>query len=92
MAAAVPTHDQARARHKSVGPKRAVPAGLLVLVSMLLSNVVLFNIIGDREVYGSLGIVFWADALCLIATYVVLLPQVQSGRGGPGLQAATPGI
>lgn len=61
---------------RSYGPRRALPAGLLVLVSIISSNVALFNVIGDREVYGSLGFVFWAGALLLIATYVLLLPEV----------------
>jgi hypothetical protein len=86
-----PTPQARRPGWRALGHGRAVTAGLLVLVSMLLSNVVLFNIIGDREVYGSLGLVFWADALCLIATYVLLLPQVLRGRGRPGWQAEMPG-
>lgn len=65
---------------RAFGLKRAGPAGLLVLVSILLSNIVLFNFIGDRIVYGSLGFVFWADALLLIATYVLLLPEITRAR------------
>jgi len=87
-----PAPEAQRPGWRALGPKRAVAAGLLVLVSILLSNVVLFNIIGDREVYGSLGLVFWADALCLIVTYILLLPQVLRGRGRPGWRTATPGI
>ncbi len=64
-----------------LGLRRALPPGLIVLVSMLFSSVVLFNLIGVRETYGSLGFVFWADALCLIATYILLLPEVSPWRG-----------
>jgi Glycosyltransferase family 87 len=49
-------------------------AGLLILLSMALTNIVFFNIFGDRTVYGGLGFVFWADALLLVAVYVLLLP------------------
>ncbi len=68
---------------RALGPRRAMPAALLACSSILFSNVVLFNLIGDRIVYGSLGFVFWADALCLIATYIVLLPAVRRGAADP---------
>ena len=50
------------------------------------------DVIGDRTLYGSLGFVFWADALCLIATYILLLPEVLRGRGRPRLRAEMPAI
>jgi len=61
--------------HPSTAGDRTVL--LLALSSMALSNVVLFNIIGDRTVYGTLGLVFWADLLALIATYLLLLPAAR---------------
>ena len=51
-------------------------SGLPVLLSIVCSNVLLFNLIGDREIYGSLGFVFWADLLALAASYVLLGPAV----------------
>jgi hypothetical protein len=77
------TSEPRGAGWRALGRRRGVPAILLVLGSMLFSNVVLFNLIGNRETYGSLGFVFWADAFCLIATWIVLLPVVLPGRGRP---------
>jgi hypothetical protein len=57
-------------------PARKVASLLLLLVSILISNIVLFNLIGEREVYGSIGFVFWADLLLLVVTYMELLPSV----------------
>jgi hypothetical protein len=56
---------------------RARLALLLALASMVLSNVILFNLIGDRTLYGTLGLVFWADLLALVATYLLLLPAAR---------------
>lgn len=54
-------------------PARKV-ASLLLLVSIVISNIVFFNLIGDRIAYGSVGFIFWADLLLLAASYKVLLP------------------
>jgi hypothetical protein len=62
-----------------------------VLVSSIFSNAVLLSALGDLELYGSLEFVFWADAFCLIATYILLLPEVWPRRGRPRAQAADSG-
>jgi hypothetical protein len=50
----------------------------LLVISIGLSNILTFNLIGNRGVYGFLGFIFWADLLCLIASYIMLLPLVLS--------------
>src|SRR5512146_3112574 len=50
-------------------------SGLMVLSSIAVSNVVLFNSIGNYTTYGTLGLVFWADLLLLLAAYLLLLPR-----------------
>ena len=55
----------------------------LLLVSIVLSNIVFFNIFGDFSGYGFYGFLFWADLLLLIALYVELLPFTLR-RGGAG--------
>jgi hypothetical protein len=47
---------------------------LLLLTSIIISNIVFFNLIGDNIRYGYVGFIFWADLLLLIATYIGLLP------------------
>jgi hypothetical protein len=55
-------------------PARKV-ASLLLLASILISNIVFFNFVGDREVYGSVGFICWANLLLLIVSYMELLPS-----------------
>ena len=55
-------------------PARKV-ASLLLLVSIIISNVIFFNLIGDRVAYGSVGFIFWADLLLLVVSYMELLPS-----------------
>ena len=55
-------------------PARKV-ASLLLLASIVVSNIVFFNLIGDRILYGSVGFIFWSDLLLLIVTYMDLLPS-----------------
>ncbi|MGW8225628.1 MAG: glycosyltransferase family 87 protein [Anaerolineales bacterium] len=50
----------------------------LLVISIGLSNIVTFNLISNYRVYGLLGYIFWADLLCLIASYILLLPRVLS--------------
>ncbi len=45
----------------------------LVVVSIGLSNIITFDLIGNYERYGFLGFIFWADLLCLIASYLLIL-------------------
>ncbi len=47
---------------------------LLLLASIVLSNIAFFNLVGNHLLYGSAGFIFWADLLLLFASYVVLLP------------------
>jgi len=56
-------------------PARKV-ASLLLLASIVVSNIVFFNLIGDRILYGSVGFIFWANLLLLIVSYMELLPSV----------------
>lgn len=56
-------------------PRRgAAVAFLLLLPSIVFSNVVFFNLFGHWYNYGFCGFLFWADLLLLVALYVVLLP------------------
>jgi len=60
-------------------PARKV-ASLLLLVSIAISNIVFFNLIGDRITYGSVGFIFWADLFLLVVSYMELLPSALHGR------------
>jgi hypothetical protein len=71
-------------------------AVLLLLVSMIISNIVFFNLLGDRGLFGSAGIIFWANLLLLAASYVELLPaalqHIRMALGGnplPGIAASS---
>jgi hypothetical protein len=54
-------------------PARKI-ASLLLLASIIISNIVFFNLIGDKTHYGSVGFIFWADLLLLVVSYMELLP------------------
>lgn len=56
-------------------PVRKV-AALLLLISIVVSNIVFFNFIGDSFAYGSFGFIFWANLLILVVSYMELLPSV----------------
>jgi hypothetical protein len=61
--------------------RKRLPTGImltLLVISISLSNLVTFNLIGNYGMYGFLGFIFWADLLCLIASYILLLPLVLS--------------
>jgi hypothetical protein len=47
----------------------------LLLLSIVASNVVFFNLFDNFFGYGFVGFLFWANLLLLIATYVELLPH-----------------
>jgi hypothetical protein len=53
-----------------------VRAAVLVflLLSIVISNIVFFNLFGDFVGYGLCAFLFWADLLLLVASYMVLLP------------------
>ena len=65
---------------KTLSWKHPLPAWkvapLLLLVSIVISNIVFFNLIGDRIAYGSVGFIFWADMLLLVVSYMELLPSM----------------
>ena len=47
---------------------------LLLLPSIVLSNIVFFVLFGDFDHYGFRGFLFWANLLLLVALYVQFLP------------------
>ncbi|UCG62164.1 MAG: DUF2029 domain-containing protein [Candidatus Zixiibacteriota bacterium] len=53
---------------------RVVMALLLLLPSIIISNIVFFNLLDNFSAYGFCGFLFWANLLCLIAIYVEFLP------------------
>jgi hypothetical protein len=53
---------------------RATAKWFLLVVSMILSNVVFFNLIGNFFGYGFYGFLFWANLFLLAALYLELLP------------------
>ncbi|MFC2157659.1 glycosyltransferase family 87 protein [Acidobacteriota bacterium] len=46
----------------------------LLLMSIVFSNIVFFNLLGNFNLYGFFGFLFWANLLLLIALYIQLLP------------------
>jgi hypothetical protein len=61
--------------------RRRLSTGVLLtflVISIGLSNILTLNLIGNHRTYGFLGFIFWADLLCLIASYILLLPLVLS--------------
>jgi len=49
---------------------------LLLLTSIIVSNIILFNLISGRFGYEYYGFIFWANLLLLAASYVEILPPV----------------
>ncbi|UCH83330.1 MAG: DUF2029 domain-containing protein, partial [Candidatus Latescibacterota bacterium] len=71
----VPRTDNGGKRFHTKRPcTRGVIALFLVVPSIVLSNIVFFNLFGDFSGYGFYGFLFWADLLLLIAIYVEILP------------------
>jgi len=59
--------------------RKQLPRGVifaLLVISIGLSNIVTFNLISNHRTYGFMGLIFWADLLCLFASYILLLPLV----------------
>lgn len=60
---------------------------VLLLVSIVFSNVFFFHLVGNFTLYGSSSFLFWANSLLLTALYLQLLPpalrrpHVPPGRG-----------
>jgi len=73
---AAPGSDTAGKRsHSSAYPRaRAAVTFLLLLPSIVFSNIVFFILFGDFSRYGFYGFLFWANLLLLMALYVQLLP------------------
>ena len=59
-------------QRKQSPPTRAV-AKFLLLTSIVISNIVFFNLVGDHFSYGFYGFIFWANLLLLVITYMELL-------------------
>ena len=55
----------------------------LLLLSIIASNVVFFNLFDNFLGYGFIGFLFWADLLLLIATYIELLPPALNALAYP---------
>ncbi len=56
---------------------RFAALGILVAPSIVLSNIAFFALLGHFTAYGSLGCLFWANLLLLIAVYRELLPSAR---------------
>jgi len=75
-------------------PTARATAVFLLIVSIIISNIVFFNLFGDHNLFGSIGFIFWANLLLLAASYVELLPaalqKINMTRGDnplPGIAA-----
>ncbi len=66
--------NQASSWWERITPTRMVMALCLLLPSIVFSNIVFFNLLGDFTGYGYYAFLFWANLLCLIAIYVEFLP------------------
>ena len=62
--------------------RRAVLAST-VLLSVLLSNVIFFNLWGDWRGYASSGVLFASNLVLLIGVYVTVLPKLTGSSGRP---------
>jgi hypothetical protein len=61
----------------TAGKRSHVPAAVtffFLLLSIVFSNIVFFNLFGNFTRYGFFGFLFWANLLLLMALYVQLLP------------------
>ena len=69
-------------RAQAPDARDAVTSALLLL-SILFSNIVFYNLVGSFAPYGHLGFLFSADLFLLIASYMMLLPAaLQAASGG----------
>lgn len=62
-----------------------------LLLSILFSNIVFYNLISSFANYGYLAFLFWADLFLLIASCAMLLPAVLRKSYGTHLEAGCPG-
>jgi hypothetical protein len=68
-------------RAQAPDARDAVTSALLLL-SILFSNIVFYNLVGSFALYGHLGFLFSADLFLLIASYVMLLPAALQAASG----------
>lgn len=54
---------------------------VLVIISAVLSNIVFFNIIDDRQFYVGVGFLFWSNLALMIAAWMELAPRVNIADG-----------
>jgi hypothetical protein len=57
-----------------VHPARSAVTISLLSLSIILSNVIFFNLVGYRYRYDFSGCLFWANLLLLVASYIEILP------------------
>ncbi len=74
--------------------KKRVVTFFLLLTSIVLSNIIFFNLLGDFSRYSFYALLFWADLLLLMALYLELLPPAllrirESKADGVGLEYPT---
>jgi len=62
---------------------RRVVLASTVLLSVLLSNVIFFNLWGDWRAYAAGGTLFVSNFLLLIGVYATVLPQLAGSSGRP---------
>jgi hypothetical protein len=67
----VDTKNDTKEKHSHV---RSTLTLVFLLLSIVFSNIVFFNLFGSFTVYGFIGFLFWANLLLLIILYMQLLP------------------
>ena len=76
---------------KEETPTLRAIATFLIVPSIIVSNIVFFNLLGNSGVYGSVGFIFWANLLLLLASYMELLPsalrQIRTKTSGARLMS-----
>jgi hypothetical protein len=77
--------DAGVSRQRTAGLRVAVVL-LLLLSSIVISNIIFFNLVSDFSGYGFLAFPFWADLLLLTASYLVLLPTVVRQLSGKDME------
>lgn len=81
--------DSERGRRSRAG---TVMMGSLIIASIVVSNVVFYDLISDFTRYGSYSFLFWANLLLMIAIYAEVLPLVlRPSRTENDLRPSVPG-
>ena len=65
---------------QKLGVVRRVSAAGMILLSILLASVFMFQLMGTWERYSGAGLLLIADVLLIISSVVLLLPQIRSFR------------